>query len=267
MSRVAGRVVAITGASAGIGRSLALTLAARGARVAALARRLDRLDQVAAEVQALPGELITVGGDVTDEADVEAFVARTVDHFGRIDVMVCNAGIGYHGRVDDTPAAVTRRLMDVNVIGTIHAARSALVAMRLQGHGHIIAISSIVARRGVEGSSVYGASKAAQLGFIESLRAEFVGTPFQASVVFPVRTVTEFHEAIARDFSQAVEGHGPAQTADDVARAIVRCIERPRAEVYPYPPARLLALLNVIAPALTDRVVRRFRRSSRRASS
>ena len=103
-----------------------------------------------------------------------------------LDVMICNAGIGYHGPFDETPPAAMRRIVDVNLMGTLYAARAAMRAFRRQGRGHIIAVSSIVGRRGVGGSSVYAATKAAQIAFIESLRAEFVGTPFRASVVFPV---------------------------------------------------------------------------------
>jgi short-subunit dehydrogenase len=262
MATLAGKVVAITGASAGIGLALARQLAAHGAHVAAFARRADRLDALVAETAPLAGKVRAVTGDVRHEADVQRLVDTAIASFGRIDVMVCNAGIGYHGTLDSTPPEVTRRLMDVNVLGTVHAARSALVAMRRQGSGHIIAVSSIVARRGVAGSSVYSASKAAQLGFIESLRAEFVGTDFRASVVFPVSTTTEFHQALARDYGQTVRGYGPKQSADTVAAAIVACIERPRAEVYPYRWAKLLSVLSAMAPAQADRLVRRFRRTS-----
>ena len=262
MDALAGKVVAITGASAGIGLALARHLAARGARVAAFARRADRLDALAADAATLTGGVLAVAGDVTNEADVQGLVDRTVATFGRIDVMVCNAGIGYHGTLDQTPPDVIRRLMDVNVLGTIYAARSALAVMRRLGAGHIIAVSSIVARRGVGGSSVYSASKAAQLAFVESLRAEFLGTDLHASVVFPVSTTTEFHAAITRDFGQVVRGHGPKQSADSVARAIAACIERPRAEVYPFRWAKALSVFNAVAPAQADRLVRRFRRTS-----
>jgi short-subunit dehydrogenase len=262
MNALVGKVVAITGASAGIGLALARQLAAQGARVAVLARRTDRLNALAAEAAEMPGDMLAVGGDVANEDDVQALVDRTVARFGRIDVMVCNAGIGYHGTLEDAPSEVIRRIMDVNVLGTIYAARSALTVMRKQGCGHIIAVSSIVARRGVAGSGVYSASKAAQLAFIESLRAEFVGTDLHASVVLPVSTMTEFHAAIARDFGQVVRGHGPKQSADHVAGCIIRCIVTPRAEVYPYRWAKILSVLSVIAPAYADRLVRRFRRTS-----
>ncbi|ODS53677.1 MAG: hypothetical protein ABS36_13715 [Acidobacteria bacterium SCN 69-37] len=264
MDPLAGRVVAITGASAGIGLALARLLVARGAHVAAFARRGDRLDDLVADTahRQLPGRVLPVVGDVTEPADVQALVDRTIATFGRLDVMVCNAGIGYHASLDDTPPPVSRRMMDVNVHGTILAAQAALVVMRRQGTGHIIAVSSIVARRGIEGSSVYAASKAAQLAFIESLRAEFLGTGLRASVVLPVSTTTEFHDAIARDYGQVVRGHGPRQSAETVAAAIAACIVRPRAEVYPYRWSRLLGIVSAIAPGPADRLVRRFRRSS-----
>jgi NADP-dependent 3-hydroxy acid dehydrogenase YdfG len=260
MSRLSGRVVVITGASAGIGRATAEHCAAEGAAVVLSARRADRLEEIVRAIASRGGRALAVPGDVTREGDMDALVARAVEAFGAIDVMVCNAGIGYHGPLDETPPAAMRRIVDVNLMGTLYAAASAMRAFRRQGRGHIIAVSSIVGRRGVGGSGIYAATKAAQLAFIESLRAEFVGTPFRASVVFPVVTVTEFHETIARDFGYAVSGTGPRQTAEHVAGAIVECIVSPRAEVYPLRKAWWLAVLSVIAPAQADKVVQKFAR-------
>lgn len=253
-------VVAITGASAGIGRATARRLAAEGACVIASARRTERLDALAAECAGGPGRIVPCAGDVTREADMRALVDRAVAEGGRLDVMICNAGIGYHGTLDETDPAHMRRVVDVNLMGTLYAAHAALVAMRRQGHGHIIAISSIVGRRGIGGSSVYASTKAAQVAFIESLRAEFVGTPFHASVVLPVATTSEFHDAIERDFGHQVTGHGPRQTPEEVADAIVACVRTPRAEVYPMPKSWWLSVLSVVAPARTDRLVQRFGR-------
>jgi short-subunit dehydrogenase len=191
---------------------------------------------------------------------MQALVACAVDAGGRLDVMICNAGIGYHGTLEETSTDAMRRLVDVNLLGTLYAAHAALLAMRRQGHGHIIAVSSIVGRRGVGGSSVYAATKAGQVAFIESLRAEFVGTPFHASVVLPVSTRTEFRDAISRDFGHETAGHGPSQSAEDVARTIVQCVISPKAEVYPLPKAWWLSVLGVVAPAKADRVVQRFGR-------
>jgi NADP-dependent 3-hydroxy acid dehydrogenase YdfG len=258
--RLASRVVAVTGASSGIGRAVAEACAREGAAVAAFARRADRLEALAREIAAGDGRALAVAGDVTVEADVERLVAETVAAFGRLDVMVCNAGIGFHGTLDETPATAMRRLVDVNVLGTFYAARSALTVFRRQGRGHVIAVSSVSGRRGVGGSSVYSATKAAQVAFIEALRTELAGTGIHASVVLPVVTDTEFRDAIRRDYGHAVTGAGPRQTAERVASRIVDCMVSPRPEVYPYAAARWLSVLNVVAPATTDRVMRRFNR-------
>jgi NAD(P)-dependent dehydrogenase (short-subunit alcohol dehydrogenase family) len=260
MTRLAGRVVVVTGASAGIGYATAVRLAGEGARVVAVARRVDRLDALVRRLQDAGGAGLAVPADVTSDADMTRVVDRAVDAFGRLDVMVCNAGIGYHGTLDETPPADMRRVVDVNLLGTLYAARAALLRMRPQGHGHIIVVSSVVGRRGIPGSSVYGATKGAQVAFVEALRAEFVGTNLHASVVLPVSTETEFHAAIERDFGHHVEGHGPRQSADAVARAIVECAVSPSPEVYPFWKARWLGVLNALAPGMTDGLVRRFGR-------
>ena len=144
--------------------------------------------------------------------------------------------------------------------GTFLGARAALPVFRQQGRGHLILMSSIVGRRGIAGMSGYTATKAAQAGFAESLRAELSGTGIHVSVVFPISTATEFRDAMQRDYGHSVSGLGPKQTADDVARAIVACLKQPRPEVYPYGRAKLLAAMNVVAPAFTDAFVRRFGR-------
>jgi NADP-dependent 3-hydroxy acid dehydrogenase YdfG len=260
MARLAGRVAVVTGATSGIGEATARALAAEGASVVATGRRADLLARLTAEIQSSGGRALGLEADVAREADTARVVAQAVDTFGAVDVMICNAGIGYHGPVDETSPEHMRRVVDVNLLGTLYAAREALIQMRRQGRGHIIAVSSIVGRRGVGGSSVYAATKAAQVAFIESLRAEFVGTPFHASVILPVSTITGFHAAIARDFGHGVQGRGPRQPVEVVARAIVDCVVNPKAEVYPLGRSRLLAVVNVLAPAITDKLVRRFGR-------
>ena len=239
-------------------------LAREGAAVGLCARRGDRLAGIVARITSAGGRAAGWPGDVTSEADMRALVARTVETFGRLDVMICNAGIGFHDTFERTPSDVARRLVDVNLMGTFHAARAALDVFLPQNAGHIIAVSSIVGRRGIAGSAVYSATKAAQIGFVEALRAEFIGTNLHASVVYPVGTETEFHEAIARDYGHKVEGRGPRQSADEVARAIVECVVSPKAEVYPYPKAWWLSVLSVVAPAQADKVVQKWGRKVQR---
>lgn len=260
MPRLTGRVVAITGASAGIGRATAEQLAREGAVVVLSARRAALLNEAVAGIAAAGGRALAVPGDVTIEADMRTLVTRAVETFGRIDVMICNAGIGFHDAFERTPSDVMRRLIDVNLMGTFFAAQAALDVFLRQRSGHIIAVSSIVGRRGMAGSAVYSATKAAQIGFIEALRAEFAGLNVHASVVYPVGTETEFHEAIRRDFGHEIHGKGPRQSAEDVARAIVNCVVSPKVEVYPFPKAWWLAVLSVVAPAKADRVVQKWGR-------
>jgi len=142
-----GRVVAITGASAGIGRATALRLAREGYAIAACARRADRLDTLAREIVAAGGRVLTVVADVTSEPAMVDFVDRTVERFGRLDVMMCNAGFGIYGAIDDISADQMRKLMDINYFGTFYAARAALAVFRRQRRGHVVIVSSIVGKR------------------------------------------------------------------------------------------------------------------------
>jgi NADP-dependent 3-hydroxy acid dehydrogenase YdfG len=258
--RLSGRVVAITGASAGIGRATAEICAHEGAAVALCARRIDQLRKFADTVTGRGGRALAIQADVTSEADMRLFVSRTVETFGGLDVMICNAGAGFHGTLAETTPEIARRLIDVNVLGTIYAAHAAHTVFARQGSGHLIAVSSVAGRRGVGGMSLYSASKFAQVGFIEGLRTEFLGTNLRASVIYPISTPTEFHSSMIRDFGHAVEGDGPRQTVDEVATAIVECIIAPKAEVYLYRKAWWLAVLSVVAPERADRLMQKYAR-------
>ena len=255
------RVIAITGASAGIGRATALRVARDGAAVVICARRAGRLDAVAAEIAAAGGQALAVPGDVTRAADMEALVARAVERFGRLDVMMCNAGFGIAGAIDDISPDQMHKLMDINYNGTYHAARAALPVFRRQGSGHFIIVSSIVGKRGVPYMGAYAATKFAQVGLAESLRSELLGSGIHVSVVFPVSTETEFFDVMSRETGTPVtRAHGPTQHVDRVADAIARAIERPAPEIYPHAAARALVILNALAPGVCDRVVQRYGR-------
>src|SRR5262249_23771947 len=158
-------------------------LARDGAALAICARRSDKLEAVADEVRRAGGGVLPIVADVTQQGDMEAFVAATVERFGRLDVMTCNAGFGIAGAIDAISSGQMRQLIDVNYMGTFFAARAALAVFRRQGSGHAILISSIVGKRGVPYMGAYAATKFAQVGMAECLRSELVGTPIHVTVV------------------------------------------------------------------------------------
>jgi short-subunit dehydrogenase len=192
---------------------------------------------------------------------MDAFVAAAVQRFGRLDAIVCNAGFGIYGEIDRISAGQMRELLEVNYMGSFLAARAALRVFRQQQRGHIIFVSSIVGRRGVPFTAAYAATKFAQVGLAESLRAELVGTPIHVSIVLPISTRTEFHDVMVARSGFATRMDGPRQSAETVAEAIVRGLDRPRPEIFPYRWSRALGLLNVLAPGLTDRLVKRWGRT------
>ena len=253
-------VVAITGASAGIGRATALRLARDGASVVVSARRHDRLTALVREIEVFDGRALAVVADVTREDDMQRLVSASVERFGRLDVMICNAGFAVEGSADDVTCEHMRQLLDVNYLGTFYGARAALPVFRRQHAGHLIFVSSIVGKRGVPHMGAYAATKFAQVGLAECLRSELVGSNIHVSVVFPVSTETEFTHVMKTSSGSASRARGPRQSAEQVADAIARGIARPSAEIYPYRKARALGLLNAIAPAFCDRFVKKFER-------
>ena len=226
------------------------------------ARRLERLEALADEIIEAGGHASAVEADVTVEDDMMQLVSETVARHGRLDVMVCNAGVGFNARLDETPTDVMRRLMEVNFFGTVFAAREAVRHFRRTGTGHLFIVSSIVGRRGIPRGGAYAATKFAQVGLGEAARAELAGTDVHVTLVHPISTDTEFREAMARDFGQEVKGSGPRQSPDAVARAMTRCLRRPRADIYPFTGSRLVAVVSALLPGLTDRIAARFARTA-----
>ena len=255
-----GRVAVVTGASSGIGLAVARALAHAGAPVVLGARRADKLHDAVASIRDEGGRAEAVTMDVTSETDMARLVARAESAFGGLHIMVCNAGFGFYGTVEQTPLDVMRRMMDVNFMGTFLGARAALPIFRRQQSGHLTIVSSIVGQRGIASMSGYAATKAAQVAFAESLRTEFAESSIEVSVVFPVSTETEFRSAMERNYGHSVAGLGPRQSMEEVARAMVRGIQRGDVEIYPHALSRGLTVLNAIAPRLTDRLVRRYGR-------
>ena len=169
------RVVAITGARPASAARPRCAWPRRRVPHSCRRAELAELERLAAEIEAVGGHALPLVADVTSEEDMNNLVGRAVEQFGRLDVMMCNAGFGIAGAVDEMSSTQMRRLMDVNYLGTFHAARAALPVFRRQGQGHLIIVSSIVGKRGVPYMGAYSATKFAQVGLAECLRAELAG--------------------------------------------------------------------------------------------
>jgi len=250
-----GRVAVVTGASSGIGRAAAVLLAGAGMRVVLGARRADRIQEAAERIRGAGGEARWLRADVTQAEDMARLVGEATAAYGRLDLLVANAGVGYFGRLESTPLAEARRLLDVNLLGTIHGIQAAVPVMRAQGSGHLLLVSSIVGKRASPGNGVYCATKFAQVALAESLRLELAEAGIQVSVVCPVSTTTEFFETARARSPLRFDPTGPVYSAEQVAGVILRVARRPRPEAMVYPPARLMVILNAIAPRVVDTLV------------
>jgi NADP-dependent 3-hydroxy acid dehydrogenase YdfG len=254
-------VVVITGASAGIGKALAETLHARGARLALAARRLDRIESLN---QSLGGKHLAVETDVSDPAQCVALIERTREHFGRIDTLVCNAGYGVLRPVAESSADEILQMFKTNVFGTTDCIRAAVPIIKAQPErdgyrGQVMIVSSIVARRGLPFYGIYSATKAAQLALAEAMRIELQGVKIAVTSVHPIGTETEFGSAARKAGGtrlgiQAVSGE-VRQSAQTVAERMTSAIEKPRPEVWPYTPMRWAVSLGTLVPGLVDRVM------------
>jgi short-subunit dehydrogenase len=249
-----GAVVIVTGASSGIGAATALACGRERMRVALAARRPDRLERVAEAVRAAGGEARVVPTDVREEAAVRALVDGTVTAWGRLDVLVNNAGAGLLAPVTRTSAADFEAQMRLNFLSTVYGVLAALPHMRRQRAGHLVNVASVVGKRASPFRAAYVASKFAVVGLSEALRMELRSEGVDVTCVCPIGTATEFHEVETNRLGAPGRG-GPIQSAEHVAGRIVRALRRPRAEVHPYRPARLLFLLNDVAPGLVDRLL------------
>lgn len=236
-----GKVVLITGSSSGIGRMAAL--ASAGARLALVARRTDRLAAVMEEVRARGGAAEMFPCDVTVPGAMETAVRGYADRYGRMDVLVNNAGAGFFAAIEQTTAEDLDQILAINLKGTFHGIRAALPVMWRQGAGHIVNVASTAGRRGSPYVGAYCASKFAVVGMTESLRTELAGSGIQVSLFCPGATRTEFFDAARRRTEHHRGLVGPVESAERVAERLADLIRRPCAEV--------------IAPAAVDCLVAR----------
>lgn len=186
MNRVEGKVAVVTGGNAGIGEAIAKRFVQEGASVVITGRRQQELDRVASVIRLNKGKVLGVAGSVTDETHVQDVVRRALDSFGRIDILINNAGIGEFGkRLHEIGDAIWAQVFDINVTGVFRITRAVLPHMLRQGRGSIINISSIASLVGLSGSAAYTASKGAIDALTRVLAVEYAKEGIRCNVVNP----------------------------------------------------------------------------------
>lgn len=218
MQDLSGKVAVVTGASSGIGEATARLLADEGVHVVLAAKRVERLDALEAEL----GERVTaIACDVTDEVQVDALFAQVRDRFGGLDLLFNNAGVGIAGSFTDSTPAEWRRMIDANIFGVLLCSRAAIPLMKNRVGPMIASVSSTGGRYGVEGWSVYCATKFAVVGFHDALRKEIGGEGIRVSVIEPGAVWTEFGENVPAEILRGRRTSLDALHSEDVAQALV----------------------------------------------
>jgi short-subunit dehydrogenase len=248
----------VTGASSGIGAQLARDLAARGMRVGLLARRLDRLEALAAEIGQAGGEALAVACDVAERAAVEAAVGRVVERWGRVDLLVNNAGWNQHMLFKDQDVAEIERMTRTNYLGVVYAIKAVLPAMRARRRGWIVNMSSVAGKLGQPDEVAYSATKFAVAGLSEGLSYELAPLGIHVMVVYPALVRTEM-------FTPEVLARMPASAertfidAPAFSRAVLRALARGRWEVTVPRYVELGYVVRTLLPRLHRRMIARIR--------
>jgi short-subunit dehydrogenase len=248
--RLTDAVVLVTGASAGIGRAAAARFAAKGAHVLVHGRDPDRTQKAADEVG---GRALVA--DLSSPADRHRLITEALDAFGRVDVVINNAGFGYAGPFAEMPVHVIGRLIEVDLLAAIELTRSLLPAMIERRRGAICFVTSIAGRTGVAGEAVYSATKAGLDTFADSLRAETARSGVHVSVVVPGVVDTGFFETRGSPYGRTRPRPIPADT---VADAVVRAVERDRAEEWRPRWLRIAPTVRALAPGAFRTLAVRF---------
>ncbi len=255
--RIAGLRILITGASQGIGRSLAEAAARRGARVLAAARSPSLLRELAAKVRDRGDTLEIVQADVTDSDDRQRMVETAETAFGGLDILVNNAGIGATGHFADVSPERLRKIMEVNFFGLVETTRACLPLLRRGNWPAIVNISSVAGKRGLPARSEYSASKFAVQGFSEALRAELDKDGIDVLIICPGLTQTNFSQNMLEQKALMQLDHLRGMTAEQVAAATLRAIERGQHETCLTLQGRLIVLVARYFPRLVDRIAAR----------
>jgi hypothetical protein len=253
------KVALITGASSGIGYAAALAFAREGTHVAATARRADKLADLQRAVMNLPvghGDILTVQADVTSATDMQNAVNLTMGRFGRLDILVANAGVGHRGAITESKWEDLETLLRTNIDGVLHSVRAVVPAMRQSGGGHIITISSVTVNLTAPYAAAYAASKAFLSSLSHSLRLELEDDHIRVTDMLVGRTQSEFNEKRLGGGKRTGENL-PTMTADRVAQAILRATKTNKRTIVLRLFDRLVLLGNLILPEIIGRLAKK----------
>jgi NADP-dependent 3-hydroxy acid dehydrogenase YdfG len=218
MTDLTNQVAIVSGASRGIGRAIALLLALQGAKVVAVARSENELEELTQKTQGL-----CIVADISIEEDAQYVVQETLSHYGRLDILVCNAGVGSFNELEHFSAAEWDRIFDTNVKGTFLLCKAAVPHLKAQKSGHIVGITSDVAKRTFAHGTAYGASKFAQDAVLASLRKEVRPHGIKVSTIYPGLVDTYFNDTTPGS-AEAEKTH---LRPSDVAQAVRYVLEAP----------------------------------------
>ncbi len=266
MHSLTGKVVLITGGSSGIGRATALRLAGFGARVAVAARQPGPLEDVVHEIELRGAEALAVSTDVTEPDRCRHAIEMTVARFGRLDVLICSAGVSMRAAFAESDLAVIERVLRVNFFGTMYSTYHAIPHLR-KTHGSLVAISSLTGKRGTPSYAVYGASKFAVQGLYESLRLELAPDGIHVGVVSPGFVDTPLRERVLGPDGKPWEKPPPPPfrvwpVEKCVDRIIELIVKRKSQALLPGFVGPLLALDHLLNGWLGDHILaRRFKPS------
>lgn len=255
--QVTNRSILVTGASSGIGRAVALNLAARENRLALTARRADRLEVLADEVRALGSQALVVAGDITDSGLRSDLLKRMQNEFGGLDLLINNAGLGGIGTFASADEARLRQIMEVNFFAPVELTRAALPMLRSSDDGVIVNVGSVLGHCATPKKSEYCASKFAMHGLTDALRIELSADGIDVLLVSPSTTSSEFFDQAMRSAGKAATNKNP-MSPEEVARHLVRAVELGRREVILSWGGRLLVWADRLVPGIVSQLLGRY---------
>ena len=252
------KVVIITGASSGIGLALAQNFAKRKAKVVLAARSYDKLKVIEEDLKVFNKQILIVETDVSKESDCKNLIDKTIEAYGKIDILINNAGISMRALFETTELSVIKQLMDVNFWGAVYCSKYALPYL-LRSTGSVVGVSSIAGYKGLPGRSGYSASKFAMHGFLEVLRIENMKKGLHVLIACPGFTASNIRNtSLTADGTQQGESprdEGKMMSAEEVGSHIIKAIEKRKDILVLTSQGKLTVILNKFFPKFMDKMV------------